>query len=221
MSQNAFNEIPEVAFTPAKDIYGVQTLDNISSMQIGAGAKSFKGDQSGIWLGANKFANAPFSVDMDGNVIATGATITGMGQNFVSTLAWTATDIDTATWAGGTIKTSDGTTYSIAGNDTGNIAALTYVYLDPATSIVELQTTTTAATAMGTGKIVIAIVQLGASGAGCIIDVIGSSGTTIDGDKIVTGKIQSADGKTYFDLDNARILMVDASSVNRVVIGSV
>lgn len=75
----AFDEIPEKAFTPLKDIYGVQTLDNISSMQIGAGAKSFKADQSGIWLGGNKFVDAPFSVDMDGNVIASSADFSGSG----------------------------------------------------------------------------------------------------------------------------------------------
>jgi len=71
MKTEAFNEIPEKAFTPAKDIYGVQTLDNIASMKIGAGDACFKADKSGIWLGANKFADAPFSVDLDGNITAT------------------------------------------------------------------------------------------------------------------------------------------------------
>lgn len=43
---------------------------NINSMQIGAGNKAMKADQSGLWLGADKFVDAPFSVDMDGNIIA-------------------------------------------------------------------------------------------------------------------------------------------------------
>ena len=63
-----------------------------------------------------------------------------------------------------------------------------------------------------------AIVQIGATGAKCIIDVIGSNGTTIDGDKIVTGKIQSSDGKTYFDLDGDKIIMNDGSN-DRLLIG--
>jgi len=140
------------------------------------------------------------------------STLTGYGQNFVSALVWTATDADTATWAAGSIKTSDGTVYSIASGNTGNIAALTYVYLDPATSITVLQKTTTAASAVGGEKILVAIVQKGATGAKCIIDVVGSSGTTIDGDKIITGKIQSKDGNTFFDLDGDLIQIQDENS---------
>ena len=34
-------------------------------------------DESGIWLGANKFADAPFSVDMLGALIATSGNISG------------------------------------------------------------------------------------------------------------------------------------------------
>lgn len=48
-------------------------LTTTSAMQIGSGSQVFRGDQSGIWLGAVKFADAPFSVDMEGNVVATTA----------------------------------------------------------------------------------------------------------------------------------------------------
>jgi len=178
----------------------------------GYGDAVFGSDENGIWLGKAEFVGAPFRVDMNGNLVATVATITGMGQNSVSTLVWTATDEDTATWSAGSIKTSDGTVYSIAGGNTGNIAALTYVYLDPATSITVLQKTTTAANAAGNGKILIAVVQEGAAGAKCIIDVVGSSGTTIDGDKVITGKIQSKDGNTFFDLDGNLIQIQDEDS---------
>lgn len=145
---------------------------------------------------------------------------TSYSKNFVSTLVWTATDIDTASWASGSIIRSDGTTYSISDGNTGNILSLTYVYLDPAVSVTVLQTATIAATAAGTGKSLIAVVQAGAVGAKCIIDVIGSNGTTIDGDRITTGKIQSADGKTYFDLDGNQIIINDGSN-NRIVIGTI
>jgi len=178
----------------------------------GYGNAVFGSDENGIWLGNAEFAGAPFRVDMDGNFTSTTATITGAGQNFVSTVGWTATDIDTATWTAGTIKTSDGTSYSIAGGNTGNITVKTYVYLDPATSTTVLQTSTTATDAAGDGIILIAVVQKGATGAKCIIDVVGSAGTTIDGDRIVTGKIQSADGNTFFDLDGDQIQIQDGSS---------
>jgi len=208
----AFKDVPDKKIIPTGDLYGKDYLDNMSAIQVGYGSKAFKSDQSGIWLGANKFADAPFSVDMLGNAILSSATITGMGVNFVSTVTWTATDLDTATWGAGTIKTSGGTSYSISGGNTGNITTTTYVYLDPATSTTVLQTSTTATDAAGDGKILIAIVQKGATGAKCIIDVVGSHGTTIDGDRITTGKIQSADGNTYFDLDGDEIQIQDDSS---------
>ena len=151
---------------------------------------------------------------------STGYNPTGYGKGFVSTLAWTATDYNTATWGSGSILTTDGTTYSIAAGNTGNIDALTYIYLAPATSVTVLQTTTAAATAAGVGKTLIAVVQLGASGSKCIIDVVGSIGTTIDGDRITTGKIQSSDASTYFDLDGDVIVISDASDP-RIVIGEV
>lgn len=44
------------------------SLQNLTSQSTGSGEKSFRADQSGIWLGASKFIDAPFSVDMLGNV---------------------------------------------------------------------------------------------------------------------------------------------------------
>ena len=68
---NPFNDIPDREIQSTTDFYGQDLLDNVGSIKIGAGSKAFKADESGIWLGANKFADAPFSVDLDGNVIAT------------------------------------------------------------------------------------------------------------------------------------------------------
>ena len=50
--------------------YGSTLLPNLQELQIGAGNQAFKADSSGIWLGANKFKDAPFSVDMNGNIVA-------------------------------------------------------------------------------------------------------------------------------------------------------
>jgi len=218
---NAFNDIAEKPLPETEGVGGFDDLRSVAALQVGIGSRAFKADQDGIFLGGNTFASAPFSVDMQGNLIAASATFSqyvttivgdGYGKNFVSTLVWTATDYNTASWGSGTIKTSDGVSYSISAGNTGNIAALTYVYLDPDTSITVLQKTTVVATAMGNGKILIAIVQIGASGSKCIIDAVGSRGTTIDGDRITTGKIQSSDGKTYFDLDGDVIIINDGSN---------
>lgn len=166
---------------------GTQMYSNV--FKRGYGDAVFGSDSNGIWLGAADFASAPNRQYMDGSVVFTKATITGAGQNFVSTLEWTATDENTATWSAGTIKTSNGTSYSISGGNTGNIGATTYIYLDPATSITVLQTSTTATDAAGDGKILIAVVQIGGAGSECVIDVVGSSGTVIDGAQITTGTI--------------------------------
>lgn len=50
------------------------------ALQVGGlGARAFRVDDSGIWLGAQEFADAPFSVDMAGNVVASSADFSGSG----------------------------------------------------------------------------------------------------------------------------------------------
>ena len=70
----AFNGIKAKPLPQARGIDGLDYLDRVAGLQIGAGSKVFRGDQSGIWLGASKFADAPFSVDMQGNIVASTAT---------------------------------------------------------------------------------------------------------------------------------------------------
>lgn len=66
----------------------------MGSVAIGNGVKSFRGDEQGIWLGAEKFADAPFSVTMEGVVTMTSGTITGyvekVGGTYSSTSATAA-----------------------------------------------------------------------------------------------------------------------------------
>lgn len=68
MIVDAFNNIPDVNLNE-NVTYGKDTL-NVAAMNVGYGDRSFKSDDQGIWLGANFFADAPFSVDMDGNITA-------------------------------------------------------------------------------------------------------------------------------------------------------
>ena len=77
----AFNDVKKKDLPEKPEgIGGAQYLDNLSAMQIGFGSKVFRGDRSGIWLGAEKFADAPFSVDMLGNVIASSATFSAYSK---------------------------------------------------------------------------------------------------------------------------------------------
>lgn len=131
-----------------------------------------------IWAGNATAASAPFSVTKAGAVTASNITITGGSiastpitsipndTNTITSLlekTWTmvfsVTDSNTIAWTSGTITLSNGRTFSISSGNTGNMAALSYIYLDPAVSSTVLQVTTTAATAMGANKILIGTAQ--------------------------------------------------------------
>ena len=120
----------------------------------------------------------------DGTLIITptGATLTALAagsmpsiQGWTSTLVFSATDADTVAWATGAITLTDGTIFSITGANTGNMTVLTYIYLDTAVSVTALQTTTTAATAVGAKKILVAVAQNNA-GSEATFQVFGGSG---------------------------------------------
>jgi len=72
------------------------------------------------------------------------------------TLSFSASDLDTVAWSAGAITLSDGTVYNIAAGNTGNMTARNYIYLDTGSSLTVLQTTTTASSAVGSGKIMVA-----------------------------------------------------------------
>lgn len=46
----------------------VQTLSALQQLSAGYGSKSFKADSQGIWLGADKYVDAPFRISMEGVV---------------------------------------------------------------------------------------------------------------------------------------------------------
>lgn len=51
-------------------VQGGQSLSGLNTISVGSGDQVMRMDQNGLFLGASTFANAPFSVDMGGNVIA-------------------------------------------------------------------------------------------------------------------------------------------------------
>lgn len=72
-------------------------------------------------------------------------------------LEFSSTDEDTVAWGAGTIEIADGvTTFSIVAGNTGNMAAVTYIYFDRGVSTTVLQTSTDIGVAVG-GKDVILI----------------------------------------------------------------
>ena len=164
------------------------------------------GDDVRFWAG-DTFANrgsADFRVTESGAVTASSLTMTGgsvgssvsvaIGALNVAARGWTQTsvfsvsDADTVAWGAGTFTSADGTAYSINSGNTGNMAAATYIYLDTAVSTTAYQTTTTAATAVGAGKVLIAKAQNGTGEA--TFQVFGGiGGQNIDASSIVAGSI--------------------------------
>jgi len=92
-----------------------------------------------------------------------------------------ATQVD---WAAGTFTSADGTAYSIGAGNTGVMSAKTYIYLDTAVSTTAYQKTTTATTAVGTGKVLVAIAQNG-TGEATYTVLGGQGGLNIDASNIV------------------------------------
>lgn len=70
-----FKNIPtEAGQEPAAP---TQDPSKLETLQVGFGGRVLRVDRNGIWLGAEKFADAPFSVDMDGNIVATTLNLSG------------------------------------------------------------------------------------------------------------------------------------------------
>ncbi len=80
-------------------------------------------------------------------------------QGWSHDVVFSVTDANTVAWSSGTITLTNGDSFSIDAGNTGNMSASTYIYLAKGTSITVLQTTTTAATAIGSGKILVAFAK--------------------------------------------------------------
>lgn len=117
-------------------------------------------------------------LDVAGAVLTnpgTGSSPAILGWNH--TMVFSATDHDTVAWTTGSLRLQNGSAYVILSGDTGNITALTYIYLDADVSLTTLQTTTTASAAVGHNKILVAVAQNVASGKKAEFQVFGGSGS--------------------------------------------
>jgi len=137
-------------------------------------------------------------------------------KKFVHNLVWTAVDNNTASWSSGIIALADGTYLSVNSGNTGNLTEKNYIYYN---GTLTLQKTQYYNIAIGGSNIPLAIVEPTADIDGkCLISAFISPGTTIDGDLILTGKIESSGGQTYFDLNNNFFKVSDVLR-DRVIIG--
>jgi hypothetical protein len=139
-------------------------------------------------------------------------------KKFLHNIVFTATDYNTVTWGSGTLFKADGTTVTINAGTTGNIAGKVYIYFN---NTATLQVTTVYSSAIGGNNIPLAIIDPSVDTDGkATISSFSSPSTTIDGGVITTGKIQSTDTRTYFDLDNDQLVIFDGVT-RRVVIGKI
>lgn len=90
------------------------------------------------------------------------AASSGVSQDWQFSGLFSALNSTTVQWTSGTLLSLDGTSYSISAGNTGAMSQLTYIYFDKAVSITALQVTTTPATAVGTGKVLIGVALNGA-----------------------------------------------------------
>lgn len=78
---------------------------------------------------------------------------------WINTCVFSSTDADTVSWTSGTFTSADGTPYSISAGNTGNMTAITYIYLDINISKTSYQVTTTQSSVIGPGRVLIAVAQ--------------------------------------------------------------
>ena len=141
-----------------------------------------------IAVAQNGSAEAQFQVNQGIMGMKLTAAMTSISNNdWTYSGAFTVTDADTVAWASGTLTTSNGGSYSITGSNTGNMVAKTYVYFDLGTSATAFQTTATSATAIGDGKILVAICQNGTDEATFML--LNDNSYNIDAANIVAGSI--------------------------------
>jgi len=92
-----------------------------------------------------------------------------------------------------------------------------YIYYDSDQGAT-LQVTTDKSTITGDKKLLLCTMTPKDRGAGAALEVFMNNGTTIVGESIKTGIVTSADGRTYLDLNNNRLVINDGL-YDRVILG--
>jgi hypothetical protein len=146
------------------------TLDSAGFIRAGQTAYD---TGSGFWIGydtdAYKFSigDGSTSLTWDGSTLTVnGSVLTSLAAGSETSIqGWqfdglfSASDYRNINWAAGTLTLMDGTTYSISGGGIGPLSTPYYVYFDKAVSTTAFQTTGTASNTVGSGKILIAVLE--------------------------------------------------------------
>ena len=180
-----------------------------------------------LWRGRIFLYNPAGQTIIDGGILTAIAIAAGSitadklavgAKKFVHNISFTALDYNTVSWTAGNLVKADGTTVGINASNTGNITAKTYIYFN---NTANLQTTTLYGTAIGGNNIPLAVIEPDSDVLGkAIVTSFLKAETTVSGDVLTTGKVQSALGHTYFDLNNDTLVVNDRIH-DRIIIGKI
>ena len=180
-------------------------LSKIQTLQLGTGGQVFRADRQGIWLGAERFEDAPFRVDMQGNITAASLTVDAVQEvkDNITSLSDLSADLGSIT--AGTITGAEIFGSKISTDVAGNLRmrmngdSNSYEFLSTSGVVLaELKSLAIPFTGMagaalrhGTGTVL-----LGVSGPGEGMGPREASFSNIDG--TVTLGIYDTDGLDYF-----------------------
>lgn len=141
-----------------------------------------------VAIAQNGTSEATFQVYGGAGGLKVGSAQVNIANNsWTYTGTFTATDADTVTWsAGGIFKVSNGTEYTIGAGTTYNMTGKTYIYFN-VSSPTAFQTTQSASTAVGDGKILVAVAEVGTTLA--TFTVMNDQQRSISGSQIVVGTV--------------------------------
>lgn len=139
MDKKSFNliESKPINLEKTNKVWGKDLIKKLWSLNIGAKDNVARIDISGLWLGNKAFKDAPFSVDMEGNVIARSISISGGSVVNVDISDYLPLDggemTGTLVLAGDPINNKDAATKKYVDDAVGGVPVDDYLPLDGGT----------------------------------------------------------------------------------------
>lgn len=209
---NPFTDIIPPAYAPNAN------QDDFKSFSLGGGGENgLKADEQGLWFGARSFADAPFKVDMSGNVTASSFTVVG------GTIKYGKVNFSDTTHAGYYIG-SEGVYFGNAGNTKNlkyDIAAGTFTFTGITLSWADVTGSGKPADNATVGANWLTnISNIPASATASYITSTKITATTIESPTITAGLITGATIRTnvatypYVNINSAGVTISGSSSLN-------
>jgi len=193
---NAFKDVTRSQLPEKEGMSGQSYLDNILALQVGHGSTTMKSNKYGLWMGSKNFQNAPFYVDMSGNVVASSINLGG---------AYVA--------AGGAAADINANSTLVSGGKLVSLSITSTQIADNAISTPKLQANSVVANVIASNAVVASKISAGAVEA----DKIATNAVTAN--KIQAGAV-SADKISVSNLAaiNANLGTITAGSINAALV---